>query len=308
MSSEQAGLSTQNLNSVVMGPRLVEATYSMTRELAMKQAQGLGQKLGHRDWDQAALVPEMTRWLSESVIKVLDEDTKNKVFMWCEKHGQNWVDVIRAAKDDLVEYRFTTNMEEQHCLDRTASSLQPQMEEMLNRFKTEILQQQRDGTAQVLERVGVLASPTPVIQREQPNRARRSGIDESSSFRITTKIQNFDEGLRLLVTEDSGLVKEFWDIVGSLNDDYTRDNMSPRSRAYYNFKRREELRSSQVRELGLTNSELDELRKTMQRTPRDSPVFGPLARFARDVTTEYQFKSAMKMAGWEDSGSELDMD
>ncbi|KAM0429603.1 hypothetical protein ACHAPT_006204 [Fusarium lateritium] len=90
-----------------------ERKFIITRGDAMRRAEGLEKKLGDETYNQRALAPGMKRWLSKPVIMVLSENTKKKVFEWCQKFDHSWLGVLFEAKgNDQPNYEYTAEEEE----------------------------------------------------------------------------------------------------------------------------------------------------------------------------------------------------
>ncbi|KAM5356512.1 hypothetical protein ACJ41O_003158 [Fusarium nematophilum] len=280
-----------------MSGRLIEATYLMTRDMAMEQAAGLQHKLGHRDWDQAALEPEMTRWLSVPVIKVLSEDMKNKVFMWCSRHKPSWEDEIRAAKDDLAEYRFTTTATAQNAdsLNHAADTLKGEIKDMLAGAKDEILRNQRETTADILEQLASLETTT--VTQGRRTKKRRTEGDDPIVRDLVEKLRNIDEGLCLLMNEDSELVSDFREVAQTISPGFTANDASPRRKTHYAARRLMRMRNEQGRGIGLRANEFKALAAIMRCTGKDSPAFESLELFVEKATSKEQYEELMEVTG-----------
>ncbi|KAJ3527860.1 hypothetical protein NM208_g10499 [Fusarium decemcellulare] len=293
----QATSHTDNYGSIscttfTMGQRLIEATYLMTREMAIEQANGLDQKLGHRDWDQALLAPEMTKWLSTPVIKVLSDDMKNKVFTWCNIHSPTWKAEILAAKDDLVEYRYTTAMEEPSALNHVADALQGKLSDMITNSKDELSKQFDDGIAKILAQVNNLTKPTEAIPSEDSSKRRRTDTDDTETCNLLERLRNLDEGLCLLFNEDSDFIKEFREVAVGLSPNFTAFNSDPGREPYYNEARLKVMRNERVHwKLGLGEEDMEILKYLATRLPPADKVRRNLQALAKSLTNEDQYKS-----------------
>ncbi|KAF5013699.1 hypothetical protein FDECE_316 [Fusarium decemcellulare] len=273
-----------------MGQRLIEATYLMARNMAMEQANGLDQKLGHRDCDQALLAPEMTKWLSVPVIKVLSDEMKNKVFTWCSIHSPTWKNEILAAKDDFVEYRYTTTMEEPIVLNHVADALQGQINDMITDSKDTVLQEIRHGIAKVLTQVNNITKTVEGMPTKQSNKRRRTGTGNAGAYNLLERLQHIDEGLCLFLREDSDLVKEFREVAAAVSPSFTAYNTDPIREPYYDHQRRDNMRGDQLFwKVGMKENELYLLKQIIRARPRRKITFECAELLARELTNEAQF-------------------
>ncbi|KAM0558266.1 hypothetical protein ACHAPJ_004955 [Fusarium lateritium] len=288
--------SLRGLSSPVsMGPQLIEATYLMTRDMAMLQAGDLEQKLGHRDCDQASLLSEMTQWLSSPVIKVLSEDMKNKVFMWCQHHSQGWLDEIRAAQDDLLEYRYTTSVEEPSSLTYTANALQKEISDKLDTFKDELMKAQQENLSTALAQMQCLQVPDQTSSIESSNKRRRTNTQGSASEDIQEKLLKVDEALCLLVHERSEVLKHFRSIATNIDPNFTQKR-SNSEKSHYTGRRFKELRDHQSHRLGLGTAELKMLKGIMASSEEDNPMLDDLGHFFQGLVTKDQYNELEKEA------------
>lgn len=111
-------------------PRYVKTKRFMTRELALTMADGLQDRFMDRhNADIKTLKVAMKKWLTRPVIRVLDEDLKNKIYTWClafYREDNEILDGISVAVEDLVEYEYTEEMEV------TAFLEQPRVQHLIN--------------------------------------------------------------------------------------------------------------------------------------------------------------------------------
>ncbi|KAF4466680.1 hypothetical protein FALBO_6470 [Fusarium albosuccineum] len=277
-----------------MSQHLIEATYLMTRDMAMEQANGLDQRLGHRGCDQALLAPEMTKWLSVPVIKVLSDEMKNKVFMWCNNHSPTWKNEILAAKDDLVEYRYTTAMEEPTALNHVAEALQGQLSDMITDSKDVVLQEIRLGIAKVLA-----AMPTEQ-PNEQSNEQHPANTDDAEARSLLERLRNIDEGLCLLLKDDSGLVKEFREVAVALSPNFTAHDTDPGRELVYDEVGQKTMRGDRLCwKLGLGENEFQILKHLMRTSPRRSNAFKYAQLLTRELTSVSQYSELVDQLGLE---------
>ncbi|KAJ4013989.1 hypothetical protein NW752_005701 [Fusarium irregulare] len=207
--------------SVLTGPSLVEATFVMTRKTAMAQAGDIVQRLGHRDYEQAELAPQMAEWLSEPVIRVLNEDHKNKVFMWCSQYDQQWLDTIRDANDDLDEYQYISSTEE-HPAPET---IEERILEKLDALKKELLDAHREGVSTMMAKLE-LQQPQDQGPTSSPTKRRR--VNTRSARNATAeKSEKIRQALRHLVGDNSQLLTNFEEFVGSIDPDMLQSKRKP---------------------------------------------------------------------------------
>jgi hypothetical protein len=282
-------------SSVPMGPQLTEATYLMTRERAMLQAGDLRQKLGHRGFNQESLLPQMTQWLSRPVIKVLGDEMKNKVFMWCHKYSPSWLDEIRGANEDLSEYRYTTPITEPSSIDTTAiESLQKELGDKLYVLKKEIMTEQTKLNIYIRGQMQRLNGQHNSPQAER--RSQRIG-SQSTGSDISKKLQKVHQGLCLLVTEKSELVDLFHDIATRLDKDFAQKRSRPGARDLWSEDQLEDLTQHQTLGLGMGRMECKLLKNIVRDASAGEVSFEDVEYFCRQVTTHEQFKEIMEGAG-----------
>ncbi|KAJ4263072.1 hypothetical protein NW762_006689 [Fusarium torreyae] len=267
----------------------------MTREMAMRQAGDLEQKLGHRDCDQASLLPGMTQWLSSPVIKVLSEDMKNRVFMWCQQYSQGWLDEIRAAQDDLLEYRYTTSVEEPSSLTYTANALQKEISDKLDAFKSELMKAQQDNLSAALAQMQCLQVHDQTSSTESSNKRRRTNTQGSPSDEIQEKLLKVDEALCLLVHERSEVLKHFRIIATNIDPNFTQKR-SNSDKNHYTGRRLKELRDHQSRSLGLSTAELKMLRGILASSEEDNPMLDGLGYFFQELLPQDQYNELEREA------------
>lgn len=87
--------------------------FSVTRrEEAMEKGKEVLAKLGSQHHNQAFLSLPINRWLTESFIRVLPKDVKNKLWTWSLQHHSQWQTTIAQATEDLTEhYAFSRTRE-----------------------------------------------------------------------------------------------------------------------------------------------------------------------------------------------------
>ncbi|KAI1065129.1 hypothetical protein LB507_001405 [Fusarium sp. FIESC RH6] len=223
------------------GPALVEATYVMTRERAMAQAGEIVNRLGNRGWDQEELANEMDEWLSVPVIKVLNEDFKNKVFIWCTQHGQGWLETIRESNDDLLEYRYVDTVQEPDALSITTDSIQESLLEKIDVAKDSILEAQREGLATIMAQLELMQ---PADQRltGSPTKRRRVNTRSAANANIE-KMKKIDQALRQLLGDNSSLVETFEEIAGLVDTNFNDVQSEPHEKIFWSKEELDNLRT-----------------------------------------------------------------
>ncbi|KAF4971032.1 hypothetical protein FSARC_2045 [Fusarium sarcochroum] len=274
-----------------MGPRLISTTYLMTREMAMLQAGDLVQRLGHRDCDQAGLLPEMTQWLSTSVIKVLSENMKNKVFMWCQNYSQGWLDEIRAAKADLLEYQYTTSVGEPASLTTAATALQKEISDELDAFKDEIVRAQQENASAVLATMQRL-KPGQTSSVESSHKRRRTNTQEPPSDEMREKLLKVDEAIGIFVQEAaSDFRKTFLDIAISIDPNFLTMRRSNRARkTLWGRNELTAMREAQTYGLGLHKLDFKLLKRIMEDASDGNVPMRDLTAHCKRVATKVQFE------------------
>jgi hypothetical protein len=187
----------------------------------MSQAGDIVQSLGHRDYDQAELAPQMAEWLSEPVIRVLNEDYKNKVFMWCGQYDQQWLDIIRDANEDLDEYQYVSSTEE-HPAPET---IEERILEKLDALKEELLEAHREGISTM---IGKLELQQPQDQGTSSSPTKRRRVNTRSA-RVATaeKSEKIRQALRHLLGDNSELLTTFEEFIGSIDPDMLQSKRKP---------------------------------------------------------------------------------
>ncbi|KAM0342611.1 hypothetical protein ACHAPU_009338 [Fusarium lateritium] len=98
--------SISSVDSFDPAPTLVHAR--VTRRYALDQAEDLIHKIGNLEFDQEALKPRMTEWMTEPVLRVLHPDLKANVRLWCWHHDSKWFHTIsKFIDEDISEWKYT---------------------------------------------------------------------------------------------------------------------------------------------------------------------------------------------------------
>ncbi|VTO87433.1 unnamed protein product [Fusarium graminearum] len=261
------------------GPQIIEATYIMTREMAMAQAGDIKEKLGYRGFDQAALLPQMNEWLSLPVVKVLSEDMKNRVSIWCQQHNRGWLDAIRDAEDDLKEYQYTSRIQES--TDTIPEIIQSRLEETLDRFRQEILQEQRETTAKMMAKMDSLQLSEQTSPPAKRRRMSTRNIPKNAS------LQKIDEGLRYLLGEDSELVQCFREHAVNIDPKFTT-LVEPSAKRFWTKGQLENFQK-ETRELGLGAVEYKLLDRIFQEMEEGDLSMTNIAALSLQLTSREQY-------------------
>ncbi|KAJ4130097.1 hypothetical protein NW768_007072 [Fusarium equiseti] len=207
-------------------PKLIEATYVMSRDKAMSEAGDIVNRLGNRGYDQKELAPEMDEWLSIPVIKVLNEDFKNKVYMWCSHYGQGWLQTIRESNEDLLEYRYVDTVQEPDAPSITPDTIQEAIVEKIDAAKDDILEAHRQGLATIMAKIELLHTQDESSVELSPTKRRR--VNTRSTRNATAeKAEKIHQGLRYLVGANSELLTTFEEFVGSMDPDMLQTKRKP---------------------------------------------------------------------------------
>ncbi|CAG7565261.1 unnamed protein product [Fusarium equiseti] len=280
------------LTPMAMGPALVEATYVMTRERAMSQAGGIVNRLGNRGWDQQELAPEMDEWLSVAVIKVLNEDFKNKVFIWCTQYGQGWLETIRESNEDLLEYRYVDTVQEPDAPSMITDSIQESLLEKIDAAKDDILEAQREGLATIMAQLELM-QPTDQSSTGSPTKRRRVNTRSATSANIE-KMKKIDQALRQLLGDNSPLVKTFKELAGSVDTKLNDIQSELHGKLFWSKDEQENLRK-ESRSHGLSGIEYKLLDRNLQEMQDGDLSIANLAALSRLlVSTEQYTKLSQK--------------
>jgi hypothetical protein len=106
---QQDNESVSSVDSFDPAPTIVQE--SITRQEAIDQAGDLIHKISNLDFDQEALKPRMTEWMSEPVLRVLPHGLKYSVRLWCWHHDAEWFyKLSRFLDEDLSEWNYTVEI------------------------------------------------------------------------------------------------------------------------------------------------------------------------------------------------------
>lgn len=286
---------SSSVTASTAGPHLIEAKYLMTRERATTQAGCIVNRLGNRSYDQAALAPDMAAWLSKPVIKVLNEDMKNKVYMWCGVYSPGWLDTIRAADEDLSEYRYVSSIEEANPLDITPAAFQESVKEQLDTLKKELIEAQRAETTAVLSKLEHLQSAGQ-ISSELPNKRRRTST-RSSYKNATDNLEKLDEALRHVFGDDSEVVQCLHELAVSVEPNFSSMRSEPKEKTLWSKEQlntfREEARGS-----GLNVLQYKLLDRTIQEMEDASLPMTNVAALSRQITSSEQYENLEEKFGF----------
>ncbi|KAJ4324174.1 hypothetical protein N0V84_004007 [Fusarium piperis] len=83
---------------------MVPTVLTTRREEAMEKGERVLVKLGNENHGQDALRGPINEWLSESIIRVLPKDVKDKLWAWSLQNHSHWQIFIAQADEDLTEY------------------------------------------------------------------------------------------------------------------------------------------------------------------------------------------------------------
>jgi len=273
------------LTPMAMGPALVEATYVMTREGAMSQAGDIVNRLGNRGWDQQELAPEMDEWLSVPVIKVLNEDFKNKVFIWCTQYGQGWLETIRECNDDLLEYRYVDTVQEPDA-PSIPESIQESLLEKIDAAKDDILEAQREGLATIMAQLELM-QPTDQSSTGSPTKRRRVNTRSATNANIE-KMKKIDQALRQLLGDNSALVKTFKELAGSVDTKFNDIQSEPHGKSLWSKEELDNLKK-EARAQGISAIEYKLLDRSLQEMQDADLPIANLAALARLLVSTDQF-------------------
>lgn len=274
------------LTPMATGPALVEVTHVMTRDAAMAQARDIVQRLGHRDYEQAALVPQMAEWLSEPVIRVLSEDYKNKVFMWCSQYDQQWLDTIRESNDDLLEYRYVDTVQEPDALSITTDSIQESLLERIDVAKDSILEAQREGLATIMAQLQLM-QPADQSSTGSPTKRRRVNTRSATNANIE-KMKKIDQALRQLLGDGSSLVETFKELAGSVDTSFNDIQSEPHGKKLWSKEELDNLRR-ESRSHGVSVIEYKLLDRSLQEMQDADLPIANLAALARLLVSTEQY-------------------
>ncbi|RGP65828.1 hypothetical protein FSPOR_7089 [Fusarium sporotrichioides] len=275
-------------SATAIGPQLIEATYIMTRESAMAHAGDIVETLGHRGYDQADLVPQMNEWLSLPVIKVLSEDMKNRVSIWCQQYNRGWLYAIRDADEDLMEYKFTSPVEEPAAT--MPESIQTRLEEDLRNFKEELLHEHREATAKMMARMDSLQPPDQASTAASPAKRRRVSTRSPSKNTAMDNLQKIDEGLCHLLGDESELVQCFRDYAVGVDPNFSDVRSKSNGKAFWSKGQLENFRK-EARELGLGVLEYKLLDRTVQEMEDGGLSMANVAALSRQLASREQYKN-----------------
>ncbi|KAG8676153.1 hypothetical protein FPOAC2_02239 [Fusarium poae] len=287
VSPEECSQQSLTPSSMAAGPQLIGATYLMTRERAMAHAGDIVKNLGHRGFDQASLVPQMNEWLSLPVIKVLSEEMKNRVSIWCQQHGREWLDAIRDADEDIMEYQYTSTLEEPVT---TIPTIQSSVEEKLHEWMQEILHEQRESTAKIMARIDGLQHLDQTSPAAPPTKRRRANTRGPSKNVSMDNLQKIDEGLCHLLGDDSELVHCFREYAVNADPNFSDARSKPNEKAFWSKGQLENFRK-EARELGLGILEYKLLDRTCQEMDEGGLSMENIAVLSRQLASREQYEN-----------------
>ncbi|KAM0422303.1 hypothetical protein ACHAPD_000753 [Fusarium lateritium] len=279
VSSQEPSQQSSTPSAMAAGPQLIGATYLMTRERAMAHAGDIAKNLGHRGFDQASLVSQLNEWLSLPVIKVLSEDMKNRVSIWCQQHSRGWLDAIRDADEDIMEYKYFT-LEEPAT---TIPTIQSATEENIRQWMQEILHEQRESTAKIMAKIDGLQHPDQTSPAGPPTKRRRTSTRSISKNKI-------DEGLCHLLGEDSELLQCFRDYAVSVDPNFPDAGSKSSGKAFWSKGQLENFRK-EARELGLGILEYKLLDRTVQEMDEGGLSMANIAALSRQLVSREQYEN-----------------
>ncbi|XEU99554.1 hypothetical protein FSHL1_004841 [Fusarium sambucinum] len=286
VSSQEPSQQSSTPSAMAAGPQLIGATYLMTRERAMAHAGDIAKNLGHRDFDQASLVSQMNEWLSLPVIKVLSEDMKNRVSIWCQQHSRGWLDAIRDADEDIMEYKYST-LEEPAT---TIPTIQSTTEENIRQWMQEILHEQRESTAKITAKIDGLQHPDQTSPAAPPTKRRRTSTRSVSKNVAMDNLQKIDEGLCHLLGEDSELLQCFRDYAVSVDPNFPDTGPKSNGKAFWSRGQLENFRK-EARELGLGILEYKLLDQTVQEMDEGGLSMVNIAALSRQLASREQYEN-----------------
>ncbi|KPA41683.1 hypothetical protein FLAG1_05439 [Fusarium langsethiae] len=237
-------------SATAIGPQLIEATYIMTRESAMAHAGAIVDTLGHR--------------------------------------GRGWLYAIRDADEDLMEYKFTSSIEEPAAT--MPESIQTRLEEDLHNFKKELLHEHREATAKMMARMDSLQPPDQTSTAASPAKRRRVSTRSPSKNAAMDNLQKIDEGLCHLLGDDSELVQCFRDYAAGVDPNFSDVRSKSNGKAFWSKGQLENFRK-EARELGLGVLEYKLLDRTIQEMDDGGLSMVNVAALSRQLASREQYKN-----------------
>ncbi|RGP60383.1 hypothetical protein FLONG3_10849 [Fusarium longipes] len=274
-----------NHSTLSNGPQMIEVMYLMTRERAMMQAGDLAQKLGHRGADQSSLTAQMNQWLSVPVIKVLSDDMKDKTFIWCQQYNPGWLDTIRAAEDDILEYRYSLSVEDSNT---TRMDLGGSWEKDFDAFKQEVLKEYREVTAAIMAKIDAIQPSGLNSAAAHPTKRQRTSPRNNSKKATIENMVKVDEGLCHLLGEESDLVQCFRHHAASVDSSFSVARVESNRKPSWSKGQLENFRK-QAQELGLSVLEYKLLDRTIQEMSEADLSMENIAALARLITSTDQY-------------------
>ncbi|KAM0554359.1 hypothetical protein ACHAO7_003494 [Fusarium culmorum] len=223
----------------------------------------------------------MNEWLSLPVVKVLSEDMKNRVSIWCQQHNRGWLDAIRDAEDDLKEYQYTSRIQES--TDMIPEIIQSRLEETLGRFRQEILQEQRETTAKMMAKMDSLQLSE---QNSPPAKRRRMSTRNTPK---NASLQKIDEGLRYLLGEDSELIKCFREHAVNVDLKFTT-LLEPSAKRFWTKGQLENFQK-ETRELGLGALEYKLLDRIFEEMEEGKLSITNIAALSHQLASREQYET-----------------
>ncbi|RBR11680.1 uncharacterized protein FIESC28_08907 [Fusarium coffeatum] len=274
-------------STTATNPRLVEATYVMTREKAMEKAGDIAIRLGNRGCDQASLATGMAHWLSEPVIKVLSEEYKNKVFMWCAQHDETWLETVRSADEDLLEYQYVAMVEAPDAPTRTTDNTQEMIMERIDAAKEDILEAHRQGLAAIMAKMELLQTQDQSSVGLSPTKRRRVNTRSSANANLE-KMRKIDQALRKLLGDNSQLVQFFNELASTIDAKFNDIQSESHGQLLWSKEEQEKLRK-ETRSHGVSVIEYKLLDRSLQEMQDADLPIANLAALSRLLVSADQF-------------------
>ncbi|EWZ40978.1 hypothetical protein FOWG_01641 [Fusarium oxysporum f. sp. lycopersici MN25] len=104
--------SVSSVDSFDPAPTLV--LKKITREEALEQTSEHIGKMGKSKFPDKLLKPAVSKWLTESVLRVLPPKMKHTVHAWCLSHDPMWFNKLSEFIDeDISEWEYTVEVPNQ---------------------------------------------------------------------------------------------------------------------------------------------------------------------------------------------------